>query len=438
MKILPYLKERAPRYLPWLIFSATFFIYLFTLCPTFYWRDSAEFVDAAFALGVAHPAGFPTYLPAANLMTYLPFGPIAFKINMLSAFMGAGAAVALFFLTKRLILTLGGDQKGRALFFSSATALAFAFSFSLWESSVSAEVYAGMGVVSALLLLWALVWSETADLRFLLAGSFLLGLAAGLHGTAAFFVPALVAFVVLNYRGRLKPADLVMIVFFFFVGFSVYIYLPLRSAAGPLIDWGNPRTLEGFLVQILDKKDTAYHFAVSRGGFLSKVGQFFYVMFHELTPLWPVAALYGFYLVLRKNWRLFILLILFGAVHIAFFIWYWSVGTIYIPFYVPVMAAGGAGLFFLSERLSRIRSLKVNSTRIVIAVTAALVCFNLLFNFGNSTSRTITRRKILPHPTTIVSTMARWLSQTSCGRISTTSRMLSGSGRIWSSSPSAM
>jgi tetratricopeptide (TPR) repeat protein len=382
MKISLRLKERVPGYLPWLIFSAAFFIYLFTLCPTFYWRDSAEFVDAAFALGVAHPAGFPTYLPPANLMTYLPFGPIAFKINLLSALMGAGAAVALYFLTRRLILVLGGDGKGRALFFSATTALAFAFSFSLWESSVSAEVYAGMGVVSALLLLWAIIWAETGDLRYLFAGSFLLGLAAGLHGTAAFFVPALVLFVIFNYKGRLRPADLVLILFFFFVGFSVYIYLPLRSAAGPKIDWGNPHTLEGFLIQILDKKDTAYHFAISRGGFIEKVGGFFYVLFRELTLLWPLTAVYGFYLLVRKNWKLFTLLVLFGAVHIAFFIWYWGIGTIYIPFYVAVMAAGGAGLFFLSRRLSEIAVPKVNAARILAIVTGAMVCFNLVYNFS--------------------------------------------------------
>jgi tetratricopeptide (TPR) repeat protein len=382
MKIIPLLKRNASRYLPWLVFSASFLVYLLTLCPTFYWRDSAEFVDAAFALGVAHPAGFPTYLPLANLMTYLPFGPIAFKINLLSALMGAGASVALYFLTLRLIRSLGGEQNGRALFFSSATALAFAFSFSLWESSVSAEVYAGIAMASALLLLWSIIWAETADIRFLFAGSFLLGLAAGLHATAAFFAPALVLFVILHYKGRLKPADPVMILFFFIVGFSIYIYLPLRSAAGPHIDWGNAKTLDGFLVQILDKKDTAYHFAVSRGGFFEKIGIFFYILIRELTPVWPLAALYGFYLVFRKNWRLFSLLTLFGAVHIAFFVWYWSVGTIYMPFYAAVMAAGGAGLFFLYGRLSVIGARGVNAARILAVITAGLVCFNLLFNFG--------------------------------------------------------
>ncbi len=369
-------------HLPSLVFLASFCVYLFTLCPTFYWRDSAEFVDAAFALGVAHPAGFPTYLPLANLLTYLPLGPIAFKINLLSALMGAAASTALFFLTRKLILILGGQINGRSLFFCCATALAFAFSFSLWESSVSAEVYAGMGLVSGLLLLWALVWAETGDLRFLMAGSFLLGLGAGLHATAGFFLPALLLFVILNYKERLRPADLVMVLVFFIIGFSVYMYLPFRSAAGPRIDWGNPRTVEGFLIQILDKKDTAYHFAVARGGFLLKIGQFFYVLIRELTPLWPLAALYGFYLVFKKNWKLFILLALFGAVHIAFFIWYWAIGTIYIPFYVAVMATGGAGLFFLSERLPRIGARRVNAARILAVLTAAFVCFNLLFNFG--------------------------------------------------------
>jgi tetratricopeptide (TPR) repeat protein len=382
MKTVSTVKRFILAYPSLLIFLVAFIVNLSTLCPTFYWRDSAEFVDAAFALGVAHPAGFPTYLPLANLLTYLPLGPIAFKINLLSALMGAAAAVALFILTRRLIDVLGGRKGDRAVFFAATTALAFAFSFSLWESSVSAEVYAGMGVVSALLLLWSIDWAQTADLRYLMAGSFLLGLGAGLHATAGFFLPALLLFVILNYKGRLKPADLVMVLFFFIVGFSVYLYLPLRSAAGPRIDWGNPRTLEGFLIQILDRKDTAYHFAISRGGFFPKIGQFFYVLVRELTPLWPVAAVYGFYLVFKQNWRLFLLLVLFGAFHIAFFIWYWGIGTIYIPFYVAVMATGGAGLFFLSERLSGITAFRVNTARILTVLTVAFVCFNLLFNYS--------------------------------------------------------
>ncbi len=159
--------------------SISFAVYLFTLCPTFYWRDSAEFVDAAFALGVGHPAGFPTYLPLANLMTFLPFGPIAFKINLASALMGAAASVALFYLTRALIVTLGGERNGRALLFSCATALTFAFSFSLWESSVAAEVYTGWALGCAVILLLAVSWAQSKDRRFLLAGSFVYGLTAG-------------------------------------------------------------------------------------------------------------------------------------------------------------------------------------------------------------------------------------------------------------------
>ena len=382
MKVARIAKKAARPHLPAFIFLASFGVYLFTLCPTFYWRDSAEFIDAAFALGVAHPAGFPTYLPLANLMTYLPLGPIAFKINLLSALMGAAASTALFFLTQKLITVLGGEINDRALIFSSATALTFAFSFSLWESSVSSEVYAGMGAASAVLLLFSVLWAQSNDRRWLFAGAFLFGLTAGLHGASAFFLPALLVFVIINYKGRLKPADLIVILFFFFVGFSAYIYLPLRSAAGPNIDWGNPRTLAGFLIQILDKKDTAYHFAVSRGGLPLKIGEFLYVMVRELTILWPVSALFGLYLVVKKNWRLFILLILFFLAQITFFIWYWSIGTIYIPSYVVIMATGGAGLHFIAERLSRMPKLKVNAARILTAAAIAFVFFNLLFNYG--------------------------------------------------------
>ncbi|MBN1572474.1 MAG: DUF2723 domain-containing protein [Deltaproteobacteria bacterium] len=367
--------------LPHLIFFSAIFIYVITLCPAVYWRDSAEFVDVAFSLGIPHPAGFPTYMPLANLMTYLPMGSIPFKVNLLSAVMGALASVTLFFLIKELIVTLGGRKDNWGLCFSSITALAFAFSYSLWESSVAAEVYAGMGAAAGGILIFTLRWKNTWDRRYLFAGTFLYGLSAGIHATVAFFLPALLVFVLLNFKGRLRGSDFVLSIFFFILGFSSFLYLPIRSLADPRMDWGNPETLEQFLILITDRKDTAYHFAVSWGDLPEKILVFLKVMVRELTYLWPVASLVGLYVAIRRDWRVSILLFLFFLGHISFFVWYWKGGTVYIPSFLVVMGLGGAGIYFIGEYLAGFKKIKINFRRILLVTALSFVVFSLLKDY---------------------------------------------------------
>jgi tetratricopeptide (TPR) repeat protein len=381
MDISDRLKRLIKKNLPYLIFLSAMLIYIMTLCPAVYWRDSAEFVDVAFSLGIPHPAGFPSYMPLANLMTYLPLGSIPFKVNLFSAIMGALASVVLFFLTKELIITLRGKGDDWNLYFSAATAMAFAFSYSLWESSVAAEVYAGMGAAAGGILFFAIKWKSSGDKRYLFAGTFLYGLSAGIHATVAFFLPALLIFVLINFKDRLKLSDFILSIFFFIFGFSAFIYLPIRSLANPMMDWGNPETLEQFLILVTDRKDTAYHFAVSRGELPGKILIFLKIMIKELTILWPVASLFGLYLTVKREWRTSILLILFFLGHISFFIWYWNGGTVYIPSFMVVMALGGAGLYFIGEYVRGVKRIKTNFRRILLVAALAFAAFSFLTNF---------------------------------------------------------
>ena len=79
---------------PYFIFIIFFQLYLKTLCPTVYWEDSSEFITAAHLLGLTHPTGYPLYCVLGKLTTYLCFGSIPFRVNLISAFSSAtGIAV---------------------------------------------------------------------------------------------------------------------------------------------------------------------------------------------------------------------------------------------------------------------------------------------------------------------------------------------------------
>jgi hypothetical protein len=77
-------------------------LYVRTLAPGVLPGDSGEFQVLAYQLGIAHCPGYPVYLLMAKLVTFLPVGDIAYRVNLFSAIMAA-LAVCSVYLVARLI-----------------------------------------------------------------------------------------------------------------------------------------------------------------------------------------------------------------------------------------------------------------------------------------------------------------------------------------------
>ena len=72
------MEEAKRRYLIGIfLFILSFSLYLKTLCPTVYWRDSGELITVCYTLGIAHPAGYPLYALLGRIFTLIPVGSIA-------------------------------------------------------------------------------------------------------------------------------------------------------------------------------------------------------------------------------------------------------------------------------------------------------------------------------------------------------------------------
>lgn len=121
------------------------------------------------------------------------------------------------------------------------------------------EVYALNALCVALCLLLLSRWQarrRRSDLA-LLALAFGLGL--GNHPTLLFLLPMLLwATVPSPLHGR---DSLAVAIPAFLIGLSIYLYLPLRAQAGPLTNWGDPRTWEGFWWMVSGKSYHPYVFA---------------------------------------------------------------------------------------------------------------------------------------------------------------------------------
>ncbi len=124
------------------LFFLSFTLFLSTICPNLYWRDAGEFQVVAYQLGIAHPAGSPLYALAAKIFTFLPFGSIAFKVNLASAFFAAFLLAVTFLLIAECLDIVFSPNNKSVLVLSGTIAVSFlAVSNTLWCNAIQAEVY---------------------------------------------------------------------------------------------------------------------------------------------------------------------------------------------------------------------------------------------------------------------------------------------------------
>lgn len=197
------------------------------------YRDAGEMTSLLSTLGVAHPPGYPLYTLLGHLFVQIPLGNMAYRANIFSGFCGA-AALALFFLLIRKYL-----PSVPALLAAATLGLSHPF----WELSVVSEMYS----LGALMVLALLLSLEKWDQNYI--WPFLLGLSLSVRMDLLLLVPVVVGWCWFQK----KPYRWGTALFVFLLGLSVFLYLPIRSAFNPVLDWGNPESL-GALFASLSRK----------------------------------------------------------------------------------------------------------------------------------------------------------------------------------------
>jgi hypothetical protein len=238
------------------------FVYLLTLAPSVTFFDSGEFVTAIHSLGSAHSPGYPLFINYAKPFTYLPFGNIAFRVNIATALSASIACYGVYLLTSHLLAAeeLGRDKKLSAFYRRAvplSAALSFAFSARLWLQSNHDKPYPLIAFLSAmifyLLLMWRDSYREGKDKpAYLYLGGFLWGLAFGAHQTMVLLLPSF-AFLILamDWRMLCRFKEMTLVVAFTLIGLSIHLHLPVRAMRNPLLNWGDPKTLTQFLWHFL-------------------------------------------------------------------------------------------------------------------------------------------------------------------------------------------
>lgn len=205
-------------------------VYLLTLAPTVASNDAGRFQIAAPLLGTGHPTGYPTFILTGKLFTFLPFGDVAFRMNLMAAVFGALAAALAYLLTRML----GAGQSA-----SAGGALLLAFSSTFWSQAAFSEVYTMHVFFMLAVALLMLGFRQTGSSVYLVLAGLLFGLSLGNNAGMVLFIPAY-GILLLSARKRLSVGGLTVAGLAAAVGAAVYLYIPLRGFAGAYHNYGDP------------------------------------------------------------------------------------------------------------------------------------------------------------------------------------------------------
>jgi hypothetical protein len=208
--------------------------------------DGGDLITAAATGGIAHPSGYPTYLLIARLFQFIPIGSLAFRTNIMSAFMAVCATLAVYEI-------VSASQNRLA---SLASAYAIGLSPLFWSQAVITEVYALHVLCIAILLLLSAKNSH----HFLFGLIF--GLGMGNHITIIFTLPVLFNTEKKYLLQRIMGVGL---------GLTVYLTLPLRAMTHPPVNWGNPVTLENFIWLVSGKLYQGQLFSLTPGALWGRI-----------------------------------------------------------------------------------------------------------------------------------------------------------------------
>lgn len=223
----------------YVVFLASFAIFLAFLTPNVTTGDAGELITAAYFLGTAHPSGYPLYLMLAKVFSFIPFGNIAFRVALVSAFFSSLSITLIY----RYVFLLTADNIAGIF---SAGLLLTSYSY-LTQSAIVKFYPLNLFLILTLFSVWfiQLQFRNTkpslTPAKACYLTSFILGLSIANHHTGLLMLgPVIIAmFMLRNSYGSFMPRGLsvwsfvLTMIALFISGFIINLYLLARGGEHP-------------------------------------------------------------------------------------------------------------------------------------------------------------------------------------------------------------
>ncbi len=347
------------------LWLAAFLIYHDTMSRSVGFIDSGELAAAATTLGIAHPTGYPLFTLLGNLFAHMPVSSeIIVRLNILSALFTSAGVMVFFLLCVEFFTLLGRTDSRQTMIVSLFAAVALGTSKTVWSQSISFEVYSLHMLFLPLTLLLFVNAVRTGSGKRWILFAFLLGLAFTNHLTMVLLAPALLFWFFSEYGLRKQTFNFIAKLSIpFAAGCSLYLVLPIRASQHPLLNWGNPQTLESFWRHVTGKQFRIWMF--SSGEVARKQLNYFFdnllTEFHAVILFCAIIGAIGLWI---ANRRLFMWVLLLFAGCIAYSINYdiHDIDAYFLLAYLAVGIAAAVGIDAV------VRRFKTPAVRILLII----------------------------------------------------------------------
>ncbi|MEM7434125.1 MAG: DUF2723 domain-containing protein [Myxococcota bacterium] len=363
-------------------------LYSLTLCPVVYWYDSAEFVTAAFTLGIPHPPGYPLYTLIGHVFTWLPIDP-ALAINWMSAVFAAVTVGLTFLICRRLGI-------GRAPSLVGAATLGGGKLF--WANAVVAEVYCPGLAFTALVFYLLLKARDESRLGPTFLAAWVAGLGMGVHMSIATLGLGFALLVWAHDTPIDTPSDLRRLVHrddvvrrlgrglsafgMTALGSLIFLYLPLRAAQSPPLNFGNPSSWDRFKWVV--SGGTYKGWFVNDLGTAARLGALFEAFREQLLLVGVAVAVVGVLWLWRRRPLECLAMLLMAIGNVGFFFRYevHDLAVFFLPTTMLACCFVAAGAHALIWGIGRVVTAgRARAMRRL--VTAALLAFAFVLAVGN-------------------------------------------------------
>lgn len=293
-------------FLPLLLFLLSLAVYLHNLSRSVYGGDTGDLISAAVTMGVPHPPGYPLYTLLGFILTRIDFLTPAFMVGLISS-LSSALSVAIFYL---IALTLTKNKLA-----SLVSSLILAFNFLFWFYAEIAEVFSLNVLFLLSLILVAILFSQKKKRVYLFVLSFLAGLSLTNHHTIIFIFPTILIIIFSQLIKFIKkPKEIIISIFLFLLGFSVYLYIPFANLFNPAVNWVPVHDINSFLRLILRSDYGTFNAGPFLAGDLTQriavVSIYFKNLVSQLTIPSIVLIVLGLLFNFKKNKKLFLSLLI--------------------------------------------------------------------------------------------------------------------------------
>ncbi len=317
--------------------------------------DSAKFQFIGRVLGIPHSPGYPGYVMLNALFARLPFGVLAYRINLMSALFGALAVGTLFWVALELDVSVHT---------AALSALLFGTTRFFWDKAVVAEVYTLNAFYVAATLLALFHWRRSGNRRIFYLACLVYALSFGNHLTMITLLPAFAFWVICTDRSVFNPRSIVIVSSLILVGAAQYAYIAIRAYTGtPYSEFFAPLSIGNLLSFTMAGQYRDFVFGVSS---LARLQNHFALYLHALwsqfTPIALLFIVWGVVATLRSRPRLAAMLGLAWAGELAFALNYLfvtlDIGSFFVPTFLVLSLFFAVGLDHMLRFLQRSTSRK--------------------------------------------------------------------------------